>query len=157
MRSLADRIEQYLKQLLARSPKGEVEIRRNDLAQRFACVPSQINYVLSTRFTVEQGYLVESRRGGGGFLRIIKLPLRREEEKILHFINQTIGDMITQQAAEGLIDRLFEEGLLTKRESLIMKAVVNRQALPLELPERDLVRSSIMKAMLLTVLKENIK
>ena len=72
MRNVSDIIEQYLKHILQESPEGAVEIQRNDLADQFQCVPSQINYVISTRFTLEKGYFVESKRGGGGYIRIQK-------------------------------------------------------------------------------------
>ena len=75
MRNVSDIIEQYLKSMLLESPQGLVEIQRNDLADRFSCVPSQINYVISTRFTLEKGYVVESKRGGGGYIRIQRIQL----------------------------------------------------------------------------------
>lgn len=152
MRTLADEIENYLKELLGRS-QGSVEIQRGELAQVFACVPSQINYVLSTRFTVEQGYLVESRRGGGGYVRIVKLPLN--DEKPLRRLIEASGERMTsQRVAEGLIGRLVEEGFLTSREGKLMRAVVNREVLAIPLPERDLLRSRLIRAMLLTILQE---
>lgn len=75
MRNISDIIERYLKSILHESPEGMVEIQRNDLADQFSCVPSQINYVISTRFTLEKGYLVESKRGGGGYVRIQRIEL----------------------------------------------------------------------------------
>lgn len=75
MRNVSEVIEQYLKQILQQSPGGVIEIQRNDLADQFNCVPSQINYVISTRFTLEKGYIVESKRGGGGYIRIQKIKL----------------------------------------------------------------------------------
>lgn len=153
MRSLADKIENYLKELLQRS-QGSVEIQRSELAQVFACVPSQINYVLSTRFTVEQGYLVESRRGGGGYVRIVKLPLNGEKP-LRRLIEASVERRTSQQVAEGLIDRLVEEGFLTRREGKLMRAVVDRDVLAIPLPERDLLRSRIIRAMLLTILQDD--
>src|SRR5690606_12275077 len=100
MRNISDLIEQYLKQMLQDSSEGTVEIQRNELADRFSCVPSQINYVISTRFTLEKGYLVESKRGGGGYIRIQRIEL--PTYKTIHgHIRQTIGDRIDQSAAEG--------------------------------------------------------
>lgn len=155
MPSLVEQIEQYIKKLLSSSSRGAVEVQRSELAQLFSCVPSQINYVLSTRFTLEQGYLVESRRGGGGFVRIIKLPLDQEKE-LRKLIDATVGQLVSQQVGDGLIHRLAEEGFLTGRESILMKAVIQREALPLELPQRDLVRSHLLRAMLLALLREDL-
>ncbi len=154
MHSLVDRIEQYLKELLKKNNKGVIEIRRTEIARKFQCVPSQINYVLSTRFTLEQGYMVESRRGGGGYVRIIRLKLAGEKE-FRKLIDNSLGKMVSQQVGEGLINRLQEEGFLTEREGALMRAVIKRETLLLSLPERDLVRSSILRAMLLTILRDN--
>ncbi|MHB1128239.1 MAG: CtsR family transcriptional regulator [Bacillota bacterium] len=153
MRSLVEQIENYIKSLLGNSPGGVIEIQRNELAQRFACVPSQINYVLGTRFSVEQGYVVESRRGGGGYLRIAKLSLDQDAE-LYRLINSTAGTLVSQQVGDGLIQRLLEEGFLTKRETILMRAVIKREALPLELPQRDLVRASILRFVLLALLQD---
>lgn len=152
MRCLADRIERYLKQMLAQSAQGVVEVQRNELAQMFTCVPSQINYVLATRFTLQQGYLVESRRGGGGYVRIVKIPLSREE-KLCSLVEELEGALVSQQQGEGLIERLREEEILTAREALLLKAVTHRETLSLELPQRDLVRGRILRAALLALLK----
>ena len=152
MGTLADQIEKYIKELLHKSSKGAVQINRSYLAQRFMCVPSQINYVLSTRFGIEHGYLVESRRGGGGYLRITKLSLS-EYEEILDLVEGT-PKMVSQNVGEGLIDRLQEEGFLTRREALLMSAVINRTTLPLELPDRDIVRGYIIQALLRTILRK---
>ncbi|MBC7343389.1 MAG: CtsR family transcriptional regulator [Clostridia bacterium] len=154
MASLADRIERYLKERLAESEQGIIEIQRHCLADTFACVPSQINYVLATRFSPKQGYLVESRRGGGGYVRIVRIPLEGERE-LRQLIDQSLGRMVSQQAGEGLIERLWEEGFLSQRERLLMRAVIRAESLPLPLPERDLVRASILRSMLLTLLRED--
>ncbi|WP_227764058.1 CtsR family transcriptional regulator [Zhaonella formicivorans] len=153
MGSLADEIESYIKKALEQNKDGIVELQRNDLAIKFNCAPSQINYVLSTRFTVERGYLVESRRGGGGFVRIVKLSIN-EEADLYRLINENIGQMASQAVGEGLIARLVEEGFLTEREGLLMKAVIHRDVIQLELPHRDLIRASILRAMLLTLLRD---
>jgi len=153
MHSLADQIEQYIKKMLERSDNNEIEIQRNQLAQLFQCVPSQITYVVTTRFTLEQGYLVESRRGGGGYLKIIRLPLTTEEE-IIHLINDSIDKLVSQRAGEGLIARLEEEGFLTRREAMLMLGVIRRESIPVPLPERDFVRAQILRSMLLTILND---
>lgn len=153
-KTLADRIENYIKWLLNRSTDGVVELQRQELAERFTCVPSQISYVLSTRFTIERGYLVESRRGGGGYIRIARVPLNADT-RIKAWVQEALGEYLTQEAAVELIRRLEEEGLLTRREQIILTSVINRQTLPLELPMRDQVRACIMKAVILTLMRED--
>lgn len=153
MRSLADRIEAYIKQMLEVSEQGFVELQRSEIAQIFACVPSQINYVLSTRFSPEQGYLVESRRGGGGYLRIIKLDVD-SKEWLSDLIAMVDNSFVSQQAGEGLVDRLLEEEFLTDREALLVKAIISREALPVPLPQRDLVRAQLLKAVLVTLMRD---
>lgn len=150
---MADQIERYIKRLLEQQEEGVVELRRNDLAKIFQCVPSQINYVLSTRFALEQGYLVESRRGGGGYIRIVKLQMEDDKE-LRKLIDKTSNNLISQQVGEGLIERLQEEGFLTRREAMLVKAIIRREALPLELPLRDMVRANILKAVLLTLTRD---
>ncbi|KJS17233.1 MAG: hypothetical protein VR69_06000 [Peptococcaceae bacterium BRH_c4b] len=152
MSNISDLIEQYLKRLLEQAGQGQIEIQRNELAIQFSCVPSQINYVLSTRFSTEHGYIVESRRGGGGFVRIVKLELD-DRSVLINYMNRLIGEDITQQGAVGIISRLLEEDLITRRESEIMKAAVYRDVLRTALPDRDKLRASILKAMLIAILK----
>lgn len=154
MRNLTEKIEAYLKRMLELSVEKAIEIQRNELAQIFKCVPSQINYVLRTRFTPEQGYLIETRRGGGGYIRIIQLAVTRESE-LQKLLADFAGEGISQTAADGLIIRLYEEGLLTAREALLMKAVIDRNTLLLPLPERDVLRSRLVRAMLLTIMRED--
>lgn len=155
-KTLADRIEEYLKWLLSSNPKGVIEVQRQELARAFACVPSQITYVLGTRFTVERGYLVESRRGGGGYVRIIRLPLR-DRRRFQEWVESVIGEYVSQEAGEAILARLCQEGLLSEREKMILKAVIHRQALPLELPQRDRVRAAILRSVLLTLLREDLE
>lgn len=87
-----------------------LEIQRNILSEYFHCVPSQINYVLSTRFTPVQGYLVETRRGGGGFVRIVSLQLD-EDDDIQDALTDAVGDMLTQKDSEGLTSYLYQQGI----------------------------------------------
>ena len=151
MRNISDTLEQYLKQLLQESTEGAVEIQRNDLADRFSCVPSQINYVISTRFTLEKGYLVESKRGGGGYIRIqrVELPLLKA---LQGYINSTIGDRVDQSAAEGLIYQLREADRISSREANLLKAAISRDVIIVGLPLRDEIRAKILKAMLISLL-----
>jgi len=143
--SLSQRIENYIKRLLERH--DFVEIQRSELAEVFQCVPSQINYVLSTRFTPAQGYLVESRRGGGGYLKIIKLSWSGNGSAIQDIVER-IGMEIDQWEAEGLLGRLKEEQIITAREYHILRAAIDRATLQLDLPERDIIRARILQSAL---------
>lgn len=147
--SLSRRIEQYIKTLLERH--NVLEIQRTELADVFQCVPSQINYVLSTRFTPSQGYLVESRRGGGGYLRIVKLVWLSGAGADIQEAYDNISMRIEQAEAEGLLKRLKDEEIITVREYHMLKAIINRNTLPFDLPERDSVRAKILQAALAAI------
>lgn len=151
MRKISDVIEHYLKQIIDNSASGAVEIQRNDLADKFSCVPSQINYVISTRFTVEKGYVVESKRGGGGFVRIQRLQLPNIQGLQFH-VEQIIGQTIDQTSAEGLIYQLKEAGHLSQREANMMNVAIHRDHLQIKLPYRDELRARLLKAMLITIM-----
>lgn len=148
MRSIADSIERYLKTLLAEN-MGQIEVRRKELARRFKCVPSQINYVLATRFTVRHGFIVESRRGGGGYVRIIRVPIDRRSQVAVELC-RSLGSRAGPREAEAVVCRLEEEGLVTYREARLMRAVLDRQVLPAEGEEECRVR--LLRAMLLALL-----
>jgi transcriptional regulator CtsR len=152
MGTLADQIESYLKELLDGSGEGLIETQRSWLAQTFSCAPSQINYVLTTRFSIEQGYLVETRRGGGGYVRIVRLPINvNNEEQLRQLLEISLGEKLSQEAGEGIIQRLFEEGYLSGRESQIMRAAIRRETLVLDLPHRDVIRANLLRAMVLAL------
>ncbi|MCE5172640.1 CtsR family transcriptional regulator [Paenibacillus profundus] len=153
MRNISDLIEHYLKHMLVESTEGAVEIQRNDLAEQFSCVPSQINYVISTRFTLEKGYVVESKRGGGGYIRIQRVDLP-EHEGIHNHLCESIGELISQSAAEGLIYQLEEAEFISRREANLLRAAVSRDNLPIKLPYRDELRARLLRAMLLALLSK---
>nr|WP_154319700.1 CtsR family transcriptional regulator [Metabacillus idriensis] len=147
VRNISDVIEQYLKQVLTTSGKEIVEIKRSEIADKFQCVPSQINYVINTRFTIERGYIVESKRGGGGYIRIIKV----KSNDAAHLIDQILGIIdrrISQTSAEDLILRLVNEEVISRREAKIMMSVIDRSVLYIDLPHRDELRARMIKAML---------
>jgi transcriptional regulator CtsR len=153
--SLADEIERYIKEMLEKSRQRAVRLNRSQLAEMLDCVPSQINYVLSTRFNTERGYYVESRRGGGGYLLITRFPISGNED-VLDLIN-SIPKQVSQRKGRDLIQRLYEEGILTKREALLMAAVTKRETLIIPPPEGDILRGYIIRAMLQTILKEGFR
>lgn len=147
MRNISDIIENYLKKVLEMSEKDLVEIKRNEIADKFQCVPSQINYVINTRFTIEKGYVVESKRGGGGYIRIMKVQSYDHADLIDQLMN-LIQNRVTQSSAEDVIYRIVEEGIITDREARIMLSVIDRSVLYIELPHRDELRARMLKAML---------
>lgn len=150
MRNISDIIEQYLKQVIDLSNNDAIEIKRNEIADKFNCVPSQINYVINTRFTLERGFVVESKRGGGGYIRIIKVKLH-DDIDIINQMLQMIQYSITQSSAESIIRRLAEEGIVTSREAKLMFSVLDRSVLLTDLPFRDELRARMIRAMLRTL------
>jgi len=145
MRNISDVIEEHIKKILKQ--QEEIEIKRSELAEQFQCVPSQINYVLKTRFSIERGYIVESKRGGGGYIRIIKVTQTNDRELFDH-MNALISQRLTQNQAHAMILRLLEEGAINNREARLMISAVDRSVIDLSIPVRDEIRANILKAML---------
>ncbi len=148
---LSDTIEAFIKVMLSQEEQ-EVELKRNELAEYFRCAPSQINYVLSTRFTPDHGYVIESRRGGGGCIRIVRLQ-HEEGEYLNYLVNERIGDSIDQKAAQILLGRLAEDGNVTRDEAKLMYSAITSEALSVPIPEKlkNAVRAKILRNMLLMV------
>ena len=151
MKNLSDQISDYLRQLL--TDKTVIKIQRSKLAQKFDCVPSQINYVLDTRFTQEKGYLVESQRGGSGYLKIIEVELNSRDELINDLCDQ-IGKRINQRKAVNILERLYEIDLVSSFEFQLFKSLVDRQTLKLTSALRDRVRARLLKAILRNLLRK---
>ena len=144
-RNLSDIIEAYLKEVLSQSE--QVKIKRNEIAERFDCVPSQINYVINTRFTIQNGYLVESKRGGGGYIRIIKVQLLDDSQKV-DSLTEIIGKQISEKDAFSIINTLYREETITKNEAKLMLAAMKKTAYGLDLKIEKLIRANILKNML---------
>jgi transcriptional regulator CtsR len=151
MARLSDIIENFIKEMLENSDENILEIQRNELANTFNCAPSQINYVLTTRFTNDRGYYIESRRGGGGCIRITRINIDKNDY-IRKAIWNNIGNEITQQSAEDYIELFRERGYISGREGLLMRAAVNDKTILLPQGIRDQVRAQILKNMLITVI-----
>ncbi len=151
MRNISDIIEEHLKLIIEKSNQDYIVIQRSELADKFQCVPSQINYVINTRFTLEKGYLVESKRGGGGFIRIKKVKLGSNQQ-VLQTVLELIEQSVTQASAEDIIDRLMETGIATAREGRLMKAVIQRSVLTFNIQIRDQLRANLLKAMLMALM-----
>jgi transcriptional regulator CtsR len=141
--SLADLIEAYILSLVEEGG-GVAEMQRAYLADYFRCVPSQITYVLSSRFQPERGYVVESKRGSGGYIRVVKIELTDGAEDIM----KNVGTYLSQDEAYAYISRLYDEDLIDTRTFKLMQAVVSRDTLAVDLPHRDWLRARIFQAAL---------
>jgi len=150
MKSLSDSIEDYIKGLL--EANNTIKIQRNKLADKFNCVPSQINYVLKTRFSFEKGYIIESYRGGNGYIKITKLNLDINQN-IINRLYNIIGNYITQKEAFSILERLFEEEIIDFSEKSLLKTMVSRDSIGISLPSRDMIRARLLKNVLKTLLR----
>ena len=143
--NMSDLIENYLKNVLTSQEK--VEIRRSEIADRFNCVPSQINYVINTRFTVQQGYLVESKRGGGGYIRIMKVNLVSDIE-VIHSLLAILQEKLSAKQALHMVHNLYENDIVSKREAELMLVAMDHEVLVHAEEKEDLIRSQMMKEFL---------
>lgn len=150
MARLSDIIEEFIKQLIESSSEEELQIQRNELANYFNCAPSQINYVLTTRFSIDKGYYIESRRGGGGYIVIRKVEFEHSRS-LMEAINEKIGSSITYDGGVQIIDGLKEAELLTEREAHLMKVAINDRTLGI-LENKNKLRADILKAMLMAII-----
>ena len=152
---LSDSIESFIKTLLSQE-ETEVELKRNELAEYFGCAPSQINYVLATRFTLDDGYVIESRRGGGGYIRIVRV-VESGAQRLNYLINERIGAAISEEEAARLLGQLAQQQVITVQEAEIMRAAIGSQALAVPMPDsmKDALRARCMKSMLTAVARQN--
>ena len=150
MARISDIIAKFINDMIEDEKSKEVIIQRNELADKFNCAPSQINYVLTTRFTTEKGYLIESRRGGGGYI-ITKRIEYNSKEKQLEEINQSIGDSLTYNSAILLIEHLYDRKLITKREFEIIKRSINDRTLGLA-EDKNKLRAEMLKGIIMVIL-----
>ena len=111
---LSDSIEHFIKTMLSEE-STEVELKRNELAEYFGCAPSQINYVLATRFSPDHGYLTESRRGGGGYIRIVRV-VESGSQRLMYLINERIGDSLGEEECVRLISQLKEQRIISAED-----------------------------------------
>lgn len=151
MARISDIIEEFINQLLQEA-EGTIEIGRNELANYFNCAPSQINYVLTTRFTSDRGYYIESRRGGGGFIKISKIDISKNEY-LENILSKELGDNLNKASAFRFIESMYKEDLIDEREMNIIKSAVDDSTLSL-IPRslRDVIRAEIFKAMIVSAL-----
>ncbi len=152
---LSDSIESFIKTLMTQEDP-EVELKRNELAEYFGCAPSQINYVLATRFSPDHGYIIESRRGGGGYIRIVRV-VQTGSQRLMYLVNERIGDAISEAEAVRLIHQLTEQGLIARGEAEVMRAAVSAQAMAVPIPDplKDALRARTLRTMMMTIAKQN--
>ena len=149
---LSQEIARLIEQMLEEA-NGELSIGRNELADRFGCVPSQINYVITSRFTPARGYQVESRRGGGGFIRIRKVSMTKDEY-LMHFY-QAVGEAIDFESCRAFVSELAHNGVITPREGRLILAALSDRNLPAaDRRERDAARANSFRNVLLQIFSE---
>ena len=141
---ISDRIAKLIETLIEESG-GSIELKRNDMAQQLGCAPSQINYVITSRFTSERGYMIESRRGGGGYVRIVRRRVSRDE--YLSELARAIGETCDEALAFSVLDAMQGQGLITPKDIHLMKALLSRQALA---PAGDASSANAVRASLLS-------
>ena len=145
---MSDLVANYIMRALDESD-GNAEIQRNVLAGELGCVPSQINYVITSRFTPEQGYIVESKRGGGGYIRITRVTTDRRSA-IMHIVN-SIGDKLSSSSAAIMLRNMKDSGIISAYDSALMSAALSDKAYGDTPPQkRDSLRASIFKNLLIT-------
>lgn len=147
--NLSSIIEEYIRELLLDS--DYVEVKRNDLANQFSCVPSQINYVISTRFIPELGFYVESKRGGGGYIKISKFELN--DEDYMSQIISKMGDKLSQNVADIYLNNLLMYNVLDEKTARLMKIAISDKSLEnVNKLDRDKIRADIFKCLLINLI-----
>lgn len=147
---MSDMIESFIKDLFA--DEDYIEIQRNDLAEHFNCVPSQINYVISTRFKPAQGYYVESKRGGGGYISIRKVNITKSNY-LMHIISN-IGSQITAQEVDIFISNFLSYKMINEKEARLLKVATSDNVLTVSQEIRDELRAKIFKNMLINLVED---
>lgn len=150
MAQLSDSIERFIKELMEED--AQIELKRNELAQHFGCAPSQINYVLATRFSVDHGYIIESRRGGGGFVRIVRMT-HPGGSSLLEALLNRVGSEIDEEHANAIVMLLYERQLITRNEAMLIKAAVAKNALALPVSAKNILRAAVLKNILQQVFR----
>ncbi|MBQ4116157.1 MAG: CtsR family transcriptional regulator [Clostridia bacterium] len=148
---ISDAIAKLIEEMINEG-EGAAEIKRNDLAGQLGCVPSQINYVITSRFTPERGYIIESRRGGGGYIRIIRKQMGKDEY-LMHFL-YAIGDSIDEKESVAFLGNLLDQEVISEREYVLLGSTISNTALSkLPSPIRNSVRADILRHIILRLMK----
>lgn len=149
MAKMSDLIEVFIKELLEDSVGDPVEIQRNELAGYFKCAPSQINYVLTTRFSMDKGYLIESHRGGGGSIKIVKLEISKTD--FLTNLLKEIGESITKLKADQIVELIQDRGMITDREARLIRSATSDRSIAAPVNIKNEIRAGLLKGMLLAI------
>lgn len=152
MTKISDVIEKFINELLSDTKNTELIIKRNELANHFSCVPSQINYVLTTRFTKERGYYIESKRGGGGYIKIRKFKYKCHNS-LKEALYEKIRDSITYNSGVKIVKTLIESRLISEREGNIIKATINDRTIILSGNLMNKQRAELLKAVIISILE----
>lgn len=148
---ISDAVAKMIEELIAESG-GTLEIGRNELANKAGCVPSQINYVITSRFTPERGYVIESRRGGGGYLRIIKKNIARDEY-LMHLF-ASIGETVDEGSTRAILEGMADNGMISVRECKMAIASLSSAALArLPAEYKNLIRADIFRQIVMSLMK----
>jgi transcriptional regulator CtsR len=150
MSMLSDNIESFIKSLF--EDMHQIDVRRNELAEYFRCAPSQINYVLATRFSADKGYYIESRRGGGGYIRIMRVDMD-EGDYLMHLATTGIGDELSEIEARRIVECMLEKGFVERREARLLSAATSSRAIAAPMPIKDRLRAGILKQMVYALMQ----
>ncbi|MBQ4541316.1 MAG: CtsR family transcriptional regulator [Clostridia bacterium] len=150
MANISESIEQFI--IATMGDNDYVEISRNSLAEYFSCAPSQINYVLDTRFTVDRGYVKESRRGGGGFIKISKIKNTDTNAYLNGLILESVGDELSAKRMLQILDKLVSDNIVTDKESVIIVTALSDDSLSMPFTIKDKIRAKAFKNILLKLM-----
>ncbi len=151
MANISEQIERFIIATLGEN--DSIDITRNSLAEYFSCVPSQINYVLETRFTVDRGYVVESKRGGGGFVKISKIKTSDSNSYLNNLFVESIGDELSEKRFSQILDKLVMEEIMSEKERVLIEASLSDDSLSMPFTIRDKVRAKAFKNVILKLMK----
>ncbi len=150
-KTISDVIEEFIKSSL--DDDSFIELSRNDLAKFFSCVPSQINYVLNTRFTINRGFVVESQRGGGGYIKVTKLT--DNDENFLQSALNNCSEPIDLIRGNQIVNHMREKGIITDKEASLVKSTISAKALNNPINIDNILRSNILKQVIIEIMKRN--
>ena len=151
MANISEQIEKFIIATLGEN--DSIDITRNSLAEYFSCVPSQINYVLETRFTVDRGYVVESKRGGGGFVKISKIKTSDSNSYLNNLFVESVGDELSEKRFSQILDKLVSEEIMSEKERILIEASLSDESLSMPFTIRDKVRAKAFKNVILKLMK----
>ena len=142
--NMTDILEQYIKELFEKASENQIVIKRSNVAQKFDCVPSQLNYVIKTRFTPEHGFIIESKRGGGGYIRIGRIEFSNHHE-MLRDLLYSVGEEVSLAIFEDVLRLLFEQDLVTRQEMNLLLAMATDRVLG---DDANLIRANMLRQLL---------